>query len=80
MKLANEKETIRRLVLLREHRGMTMRQLADAAGLHENTISNIEHGLKHPRIETLAMLADALGVDLGQLISEKTRIAALRAP
>src|SRR5262249_59547647 len=50
--------------LLRRHRraaGLTQQELAERAGISEDTISNIERGVPHvPRRETLELLAEAL--------------------
>src|ERR1700761_7471734 len=54
-------------VLLRQLRteaGLSPKDLADAAGLHERAISNLERGLvTKPRKDTLRSLAAALGLD-----------------
>jgi transcriptional regulator with XRE-family HTH domain len=48
---------------LREDRAYSMRELAELAGIHYNTVHRIEHGQDsvHPR--TLRKLAEALGVE-----------------
>lgn len=48
----------------REEAGMTMRQLADAAGVSANTISLIEAGRSAPRADVLKALATALGTSM----------------
>ena len=40
------------------------------AGLSINTISRIEIGKQDPSVETLQMIADGLGVQLGVLLSK----------
>jgi transcriptional regulator with XRE-family HTH domain len=52
---------------LRHRRGMTQRQLAEAAGMRQPRIAEIESGLANPQIETLARIAHALEVDLSVL-------------
>jgi transcriptional regulator with XRE-family HTH domain len=52
---------------LREDRAYSIRELAELAGVHYNTVHRIEHGQGsvHPR--TLRMLAAALGVEPREL-------------
>jgi transcriptional regulator with XRE-family HTH domain len=53
-----------RVTLLRRRRGMTKQELAERAGLHRNTVSNIENErlVKPPDDETVSALAAVLGV------------------
>ena len=52
----------------RERAGMTVRQLADAAGLVASTVSRLETGfIATPRPEHLQRLARALGIDVEQM-------------
>lgn len=48
----------------REDAGMSMRQLADVAGVSANTISLIEAGKSAPRADILASLAHALDMPM----------------
>lgn len=41
---------------------MTRDQLAHKAGIHINTLSNIERGSKQGRVETLILIAEALEI------------------
>ncbi|MEY4907314.1 MAG: hypothetical protein RL260_1032 [Pseudomonadota bacterium] len=52
----------------REHRGMTLQVLADAAGLSRAYVSQIEGGKRTGSAATLAKLAQALGVSVAGLI------------
>jgi transcriptional regulator with XRE-family HTH domain len=49
----------------RKERGLTQRGLANASGVDQATISQVESGKHRPRLETLDKLADALGVEVG---------------
>lgn len=67
---------------LRHHRrqaGLTLAGLAERVGLSASALSLIENGRREPRLSVLAGLAEALGVDLGALLSgaPPTRRAAL---
>lgn len=53
----------------REHRGLTVAALADAARLSQPFVSQIETGKREPTVCTLVALARALGVDLDDLVT-----------
>jgi len=52
----------------REHRGLTQRQLAEAAGISAAYLSQIESGTRQGSAEVLAALAQALNVPLDDLM------------
>lgn len=52
----------------REHRGLTAQALAEAAGLAQSYVSQIETGKRDGTIDTLVKLADALGVLVDDLV------------
>jgi DNA-binding XRE family transcriptional regulator len=53
----------------REHKGMTLQVLADAAGVSRAYVSQIENAKRNGSARTLKRLADALGVPVGALIA-----------
>ncbi len=55
-------EELRRI---REERGLSQQGLSDASGVNKATINQIERGRRSPNVDTLAKLADALGVEVG---------------
>jgi predicted ATPase/transcriptional regulator with XRE-family HTH domain len=55
-------------------RGLTRGQLAQRAGVNEDTVRDLERGDKRPRFATVAVLAKALGLTADQL--EELRAAA----
>jgi transcriptional regulator with XRE-family HTH domain len=57
------------LAELRKERGLTQEALALSTGVHRNYIGGIERGERSPTVETIAVLADALGVSLGELFA-----------
>jgi transcriptional regulator with XRE-family HTH domain len=58
----------RRLKQLREAKGLTQVELAIKAGLSPSNVAQIEQGQRpDPRVSTVAALAQALGVDIGDL-------------
>lgn len=53
---------------IREQRGMTQRQLAAGTGImNPGSISKIERGVAAPSLETLDMIARALGLEIKDL-------------
>ena len=53
-----------RLRQLRQAKGFTLDQLAGVSGINRGTIHRIELGQVSPRLDTLALLAQALQTDL----------------
>jgi DNA-binding XRE family transcriptional regulator len=53
----------------REHHGLSLRGLAEKAGISAAMLSEIENGKKEGSVHTLAALARALRVDLDDLVS-----------
>lgn len=56
-----------RLRSLRQDRGLSVQALADAAGLHRNTVDQYERGLREPTFKAVCALADALGASTEDL-------------
>jgi transcriptional regulator with XRE-family HTH domain len=50
---------------------LTQKQLADLAGLHHTTISDLETGITVPGLSTLVKIAKALGVPLSALLVDQ---------
>jgi transcriptional regulator with XRE-family HTH domain len=66
---------------LREQRGMTQAQLAEAVDRHEQFISQLERESRAPGVETIDALADAFGVAPWELLragAEKSAAPAKR--
>lgn len=55
---------------LRRDRELSQEALAAAAGMHPKHLSEIERGNKDPRATTVARLAQALGVSIGELYGQ----------
>jgi transcriptional regulator with XRE-family HTH domain len=53
----------RRLREVREGKGLTQQQLADAAGTHVNTVARLERGEQEPAWPLVLKFAKSLGVD-----------------
>jgi transcriptional regulator with XRE-family HTH domain len=56
---------------LRESRGLTQAQLAEAAGMSTEEVSRLERGRREPRIGTLQRLAEAMSADIAELFAER---------
>ena len=54
----------------RKKQKMAMRDLADSAEVSQAMISLVENGLRNPTLETLLRIADALGVELSDIIAK----------
>ncbi len=52
---------------LREMAGISQVGLAERSGLHGTHVSGLERGARNPTYETLARVADGLGVEVGEL-------------
>ncbi len=62
-----ERTTNRRLALARAERDLTQRELAELAGLDQETVRRIEAGLVRPRVRTRFRIAMALGLEAEDL-------------
>jgi transcriptional regulator with XRE-family HTH domain len=57
----------KRLRMLRQERGFSIRELARKCGLSANALSTIERGMSSPTVNTLYLITEALGVPTGSL-------------
>lgn len=64
-------EVGKRIHQLRKMRGMTQAELGQLMSLTQNTISNLEKGLRKVSTEELPRFAKSLGVTVNQLVSEE---------
>jgi transcriptional regulator with XRE-family HTH domain len=62
-----------KLRTVRERRGLTLREIAEKAGLSESMVSQIERNRVSPAMDTLLSLADALDLDLEYLFEDYRR-------
>lgn len=60
-------EVGQRLRDVRRERGVTLREVADAAGVSESFVSQVERGVAKPSLATLLRMASALGESVGSL-------------
>lgn len=61
--------TMHPLTAWRKAAGLTQAALAHKAGTRTSTVCNIENGKIDPRLSTVKALADALGLDLDDLVA-----------
>lgn len=65
-----ERRAVARIASARRYRQMTQQQLSAASGLKPWTIAEVEGHRRHLRLGEAIALCDALGVDLGDVVSE----------
>ena len=53
----------------REKRGLSMNVVAQRSGLSHSIVSLIERDLRNPTLDTLLRIAEAIDVDLGEVIT-----------
>jgi transcriptional regulator with XRE-family HTH domain len=58
---------------IRERRALTLREVAEKAGVSESMVSQIERNRVSPAIDTLLAIADALDLDLEYLFADYRR-------
>ena len=59
------------LINIRKEKGMSQSELADALHLSRQAVSNWERNKSWPGLETLGLIAEALGVSVSELLEEK---------
>ena len=57
-----------RIMLSRRRAALTQRDLGDRLGVSHVAVGDIERGKTRPNLDNLAVIADALGVPLSQLV------------
>ena len=60
----------KRIQLMRKERGLTQEKLSQMVNLSPNYLSNIETGLKTPKLETLIEIMNALQCDANALLTD----------
>lgn len=60
--------------MVRETTGISQTELANRVGTNKSAISRYENGTQIPSLNTLMRVADAMSVDLVDLINEKTTL------
>jgi transcriptional regulator with XRE-family HTH domain len=61
----------RRVRVAREHRGMTQKEAAQAAGIATDMISRLENGrYQSPGLRTIMRIADGLGAPVSELLPD----------
>jgi transcriptional regulator with XRE-family HTH domain len=66
--MADMEINMRKLKRLRLMRAMSQQELADAAGIGRNTVNRLEQGRTGVQGRTLRRLAQALDVDVSELV------------
>ena len=63
-------ENIKRI---RNERGFTQKELSKKIGTTQQNLAQYENGKRNPKIETIYKIADALEVDISELLEYKTQ-------
>ncbi len=69
-----EKQLGRRVAALRQAAGLTQAKLAERVDVTVETISRLERGAATPSLASLAAIAEALGVELPELLRLRQRV------
>jgi transcriptional regulator with XRE-family HTH domain len=62
-----------RLRAIRQLRRLTLREVAEAAGVSESFVSQLERGRSNASVATLQRLAAALGIEISDLFADEQR-------
>jgi transcriptional regulator with XRE-family HTH domain len=65
--MSEERQLGSRIRSLRERKGLPLRSVADAAGVSESFLSQVERGVASPSVASLRRVAEALGESVGAL-------------
>ena len=60
----------RKLKEFRIHKGYSQEELADMAGLHRTYVGSVERGERNISIDNIARLADALNIQIMDLLND----------
>ena len=67
-----------KLLSIRKRMGMTLAEVAEAAGLSDRTYADIERGSVNMRIETILRICNALHITPDEVLTEETSVASVR--
>jgi transcriptional regulator with XRE-family HTH domain len=57
-----------RIRVARDRKGLSQAALSEAVGVQPDSIGRMERGKRWPTLQTLSLIADALGIPLGDLL------------
>jgi transcriptional regulator with XRE-family HTH domain len=69
-----------KLRVLRARRGLSLTEAAGRAGITRDTLSDLEHGKRHPYMPTLSKIAAGYGVPVEELLEEPALAGKAEAP
>lgn len=64
---------------LRTKAGMSQKDVQTQTGIRQHYVSEIENGLQNPTLETMVMLADAVGAEVRALLKPPPKRRATRS-
>ena len=73
-------EAIRFLREERERRGLSKYVIAGRSGLSQQMVGYVERGIRNPTLETAVRMADAIGVDLADILKQARATASKKKP
>jgi transcriptional regulator with XRE-family HTH domain len=60
-----------RLKFIREQRRLSQKEFANAVGISQSSVAQIENGRKEPSLETLRKIAKCLDIDMATIFASK---------
>lgn len=67
----------KRLNKIRQSKNISIYKLSQDSEVSESHIRNIEHGIKHPTVETLEMLINSLNITMSEFFNEDDNVSYL---
>ena len=64
-----------RIIQIRNHKGISQRQLSERSGIASSYLSRIENRRVEPQPKTLRRIAEALGVPVSEMFDERPGVA-----
>jgi transcriptional regulator with XRE-family HTH domain len=61
-------------------RGISQEELADIAGLHRTYVGSVERGERNISVDNMEALANAMGLDISELLSLPTKATTKNHP
>ena len=66
-----------RIIQIRNHKGISQRQLSERSGIASSYLSRVENRRVEPQPKTLRKIAEALGVPVSEIFDERPGAAAV---
>lgn len=73
-------EVIRLLSEERQRLGLSMKGVADKAGISHTMVSRMERGLRNPTLDTLLRISGAMGIELSPIVRQAEAVSPFSTP